>query len=479
MQTEQFLSDAKQLHRQAVQSLFQLFESQCEGSIAVDRDARIVWINDKYRLLLGLPDGLDVIGRDVEEIIPQSMMRQVIRTGRPILLDIMAFQNHDFVVTRIPLIDEQGEIAGAVGFVLYDTIEPLSHILTKFNQLKNRLAKTERELAFHRKAKYSFSQFLGNNPAIQEIKRHARRAAEHDSSVLLLGETGTGKELLAHAIHNASPRADQPFVGLNVTAIPETLLESEFFGVAPGAYTGADRKGRKGKFELANGGTLFLDEIGEMPLNLQSKLLRVLQEQEFEPLGSNRIVRVDVRIIAATSAELEEKVKKGEFRADLYYRLKVLPIRLIPLRDRLDDIPILCERLLEQLALRNHSKARELDDSALAMLTAYAWPGNVRELSNVLEQSCALSDKVKLAAADFAGILPAESDSKLMRPRADSVRPLAELVAEIERSAIRAALEATRGKKTAAAKMLGISRAKLYERLAEFGMLSNSQTENV
>src|SRR5204862_1408177 len=195
--------------------------------------------------------------------------------------------------------------------------------------------------------------FVGSSPAAVEVKRQARRAGMSSSPVLLLGETGTGKELLAHAIHAGSSRASGPLVSVNIAAIPDTLLEAEFFGVAPGAYTGADRKGRDGKFKLADGGTLFLDEIGDMPLALQTKLLRVLQEQEVEPLGSNQVVRVDVRIIAATSRDLPAMVADGRFRADLFYRLNVLPIRLPALRERMADLEALIEALADDIARRS------------------------------------------------------------------------------------------------------------------------------
>ena len=235
------------------------------------------------------------------------------------------------------------------------------------------------------------------------MKRQARRAAQLESPVLLLGETGTGKELLAHAIHGGSARANQPLVTVNVAAIPDTLLEVEFFGAAPGAYTGADRKGRVGKFELANGGTLFLDEIGDMPLPLQGKLLRVLQDKEFEPLGSNRIVRADVRIIAATSADLPALVAAGRFRADLFYRLNVLTIHAPPLRERASDIEALAYAMLEDLSTQARGGSHfELQDDALRLLCSYAWPGNVRELRNTLERAVMLSDSERIDARALA-----------------------------------------------------------------------------
>jgi transcriptional regulator with PAS, ATPase and Fis domain len=294
--------------------------------------------------------------------------------------------------------------------------------------------------------------------------------------VLLLGETGTGKELLAHAIHAASARARGAFVSVNIAAVPDTLLEAEFFGVAPGAYTGADRKGRDGKFRLADGGTLFLDEIGDMPLALQPKLLRALQEGEIEPLGSNQLVRFDARVIAATSRDLAVLVRDGKFREDLYYRLNVLPIRVPPLRERRADIPVLVEMLAEDIGHRNASPAPEFGADAIALLAAQEWRGNIRELRNVLEQAALRSDSQQVGARIVeavlreSGLKPAEPLGAVAAsgvPPAASValRPLAQQVAEVERQAIEAALAATSGNKLAAAKLLGISRAKLYERL--------------
>ena len=476
---------AHPLQHQVVESLFRLFEELCEGAITVDREARISWINDKYRRLLGIGDDEPVLGRCIEELIPNSQMRRVVETGEPIPLDIMQVQNQSLVVTRLPVRDADGAIAGATGFVLYDRVDHLKPLIGKFVALQEELAQVQRRLAAERRTRYTFSQCVGSSPPFAETKRQARRAAQLDASVLLLGETGAGKELLAQAIHAASPRAERPFVGVNLAAIPESLLEAEFFGVAPGAYTGAQKKARAGKFEVADGGTLFLDEIGDMPLHLQSKLLRALQESEIEPLGSNSVQHVDVRVIAATSRDMQALVVSGHFRADLYYRLNVLPIRIPPLRERRADLPLLCEVLLEQIARRNSQPQRELSSAALEQLATHDWPGNVRELHNVLERACALSDAQLLESAEFTAILPtpgtaaatpgaALSDSALSdAPAVDAtadVRPLAESIAAAERAAIRAALRASGGVRAAAARRLGISRAKLYERMQRYAL---------
>jgi len=469
--TTDFVDNSQAILRLAMRSLFERLDHLFEGALAVDSEVRIVWINDTYLSTLGLRSREDALGREVEEVIPNSLMREVVRTGQPILLDIMQFGEQSLVVTRMPLQDEAGRVIGAIGFVLYDRLHQLKPLVAKFARLQAELADAQRKLAEGRRPRYTLLNFVGSSGACLEVKRQARRAAQQDTTVLLLGETGTGKELLAHAIHAASDRAKGPFVAVNVAAIPDNLLEAEFFGVAPGAYTGADRKGRDGKFRIADGGTLFLDEIGDMPLALQAKLLRVLQDQEFEPLGSNKVCRVDVRIIAASSVDLAEVVKTGRFRSDLYYRLNVLPIAVPPLRARLADLDALCECILEQMAVRTGSPQREITASALAVLAAYDWPGNVRELRNVLERATMLSDNVRLTAAEFAAILP-RARTPQTSDVASPVVPYSAAMAAFERTTFQSALEACGGNVTMAAARLGIARATLYKKLASLDLAS-------
>jgi transcriptional regulator with PAS, ATPase and Fis domain len=341
--------------------------------------------------------------------------------------------------------------------------------MAKFTRLQAELDSARRQLAEQRRPKYTIASFIGSSAAALEVKRQARRVAATDSTVLLQGETGTGKELLAQAIHAASARAAQPFVGVNIAAIPESLLEAEFFGVAPGAFTGADtKKAREGKFKLADRGTLFLDEIGDMPLPLQSKLLRVLQEREVEPLGSNKVEPVDVRVIAATSRDLAAMVADGSFRADLYYRLNVLPIALPPLRARRDDIEALAEALLDDIARRSGLPVRSLAPDALEALCAHPWPGNIRELRNVLEQAVLMHDELMLHAAQLPPLGAAPRATVVPAAAGDTVKPLPDQLADVERHAIASALKATGGNRVAAAKLLKMSRAALYDRLARY-----------
>ncbi len=491
--------DGQSILALAARSMFQLFSNISQGMFLVDRSGTVVWVNEGYKRFLpalGFSSVDQFVGHKVEDVVPNTQMRRVLETGEAILIDLLTNRAGTFVVSRLPLRDEaSGELIGAIGIVLFDhpetTLQPLIH---KFANLQRDLDDARRELARQRRSKYTLASFVGTSAAAVEVKRQARRAAQSSSPVLLLGETGTGKEVLAHAIHAASARASGPFVSVNIAAVPDTLLEAEFFGVAPGAYTGADRKGRDGKFKLADGGTLFLDEIGDMPPSLQPKLLRALQEGEIEPLGSNKLVRFDARVIAATSRDLAALVREGRFREDLYYRLNVLPIAVPPLRERQADIPALVEALGEDLSHRNGTAPPELDPAALALLSAQPWRGNIRELRNVLEQAALRTESGQITSHELMAVLRQAgvrdiatqprivadtATAGLQRPVAQPPRPLAEQVAQVERQAIRAALEHTGGNKLAAAKLLGISRATLYERLEqlpEIQTLTENQT---
>jgi transcriptional regulator with PAS, ATPase and Fis domain len=368
---------------------------------------------------------------------------------------------------------------------LFDEMKSLTPLVSHYSRVQEELIAARQSLAQARRAKYTLASFVGTSAASLEVKRQARRAANVDSPVLLLGETGTGKELLAHSIHGTSARASGPLVTVNVAAIPDTLLEVEFFGAAPGAYTGAERRGRVGKFELAHGGTLFLDEIGDMPLPLQGKLLRILQDQEFEPLGSNRIVRTDVRIVAATSADLAALVAAGRFRADLFYRLNVLTIHAPPLRARRSDIEALAYAILEDLSAPGrggHGRHLELQDDALRLLAAHDWPGNVRELRNTLERAVMLSDTERIDARMLAPFIGASAvpvsgfvgEASIAKPKAsapaDGSGSYSQAMAEFERRFLTDALRAAGGHVAEAAARIGMGRATLYKKIAALGI---------
>ncbi|MEO7852106.1 MAG: sigma 54-interacting transcriptional regulator [Rubrivivax sp.] len=480
------LSD-EQMLKLAARSMFDVFARTAMGMMVVDRQHRIVWISDSYRQFLpalGFERAEQFVGRLIEDVVPNSLMGQVIDSGQPILVDLLSNPAGTFLVSRLPLRNEAGEVIGAFGMVLLDQPETkMQPLMTKFGRLQAELDAARQQLAAHRRPKHRIASFIGSSSAAVEVKRLARRVAQTDSTVLLLGETGTGKELLAQGIHAASARAGKPFVGVNIAAVPEALLEAEFFGVAPGAFTGADRKRRDGKFVAAEGGTLLLDEIGDMPLALQAKLLRVLQEQELEPLGSNTVQRIDVRVIAATSRDLAAMVADGTFRADLYYRLNVLPIRLPALRERLDDLEALVDTLADDISRRSGLPHKGLTPDALDLLARQPWPGNIRELRNVLEQASLMTDDLVLGAAHFTGLAVADAPAstvpgpkphdalaRLAAPPSSAPKPLPQAVAELEARAIREAMDATGGNKLASARLLGISRATLYQKLALAGI---------
>lgn len=436
------------------QSLLDLLSSLCQGSIAVDESGVILWMSEAYRGLIELPTDINPVGHPVEEFLPTTQLPRVVKSGKPSFVDLMQINNRWCVVTRLPIKNTAQQVIGAIGFVFYDDLDSLQPLFDKFARLRR---KFEDEKII-RPSRYALDDMIGNAPPTEQLRRQALRAAQLDTTLLLLGETGTGKELLAQGIHHASPRREGPFVGINMGALPESLVEAELFGTAPGAYTGAHSKGRTGKIQLADGGTLFLDEIAEMPLTMQAKLLRVLQEREVEALGSNRLEKVDVRIIAATAKDLRKQVERGEFREDLYYRLNVLPIKLPPLRERIQDIPLLSDYLLQKI--QHQSQLPELSLSAKAMdwLFSYNWPGNIRELRNRLERGCVMAEGSSIEAMDLGSLdeLPqaAMTDTTLKSKRTKT-----------EEQLIHQAIEQCNGNKTAAAKLLGISRASLYQKL--------------
>jgi transcriptional regulator with PAS, ATPase and Fis domain len=363
--------------------------------VIVDRDANIVWMNERYAKRFGLKSAEKAIGQPCESVIPGSLLREVVRTGRPILLDMQDTPKEPLVVMRLPIHDDAGAVIGAIGFALFDELRSLSPMLKRYLSMQEELAST-RSLLRARQTKYNFAHFIGTSAASLEVKRRARRSASAESPVLLLGETGTGKELLAQAIHSASPRAHKAFVSINSAAIP-ALLEAEFFGTAPGAFTGADRKAAPASCRSPRAGRCFSTRSATCPCRCKANCCGCCRKRNSNRWAPTTMIHSDVRVIAATSTDLQAAIKRGEFRADLYYRLNVLPIQVPPLRERLEDLPALSEAILEELRSQH-----ELDREALALLAQHAWPGNIRELRNVLERAALLSDDLVFTRRIFA-----------------------------------------------------------------------------
>lgn len=402
---------------------------------------------------LFLPDsnGIDIL-KEVKQL--SSTMEVILITG------------HASAETAVRAMKE-----GAFDYITKPlNIEELTIILGKAVE-KHQLVNENVYLKKQLRDKYEFSNIIGNSPAMQQIFNLMKRVVKTDSTVLILGESGTGKEVVAKAIHFNSSRKTMPFVAVHCGAIPENLLESELFGYVRGAFTGANRD-KIGKFEAANGGTIFLDEIGTMPLQLQTKLLRVLQEHEVERVGSHRTIKLDVRVISATNHQLEEEVKQGRFREDLYWRLNVIPINLPPLRDRTHDILPLARHFLAKYCQEMNRPLMSLGKESLELLESYHWPGNVRELENVIERVAALTEGNQVTPAD----LPTNISGALYEPDEYSIRvptsgiDLMKTVNQIEMKMIDEALSLTNGVKAQAASLLNMNRTTLVEKMRRLGM---------
>jgi Nif-specific regulatory protein len=332
-------------------------------------------------------------------------------------------------------------------------------------RLYESLARERQQLQRTAEQRYVFENFVGQSAPMRKVFDLMGRAAESPLPVLIQGESGTGKELVARALHFNSPRRARVFLSENCAAIPETLLESEVFGYAQGAFTGADRD-KKGLFELADGGTLFLDEVAELPLATQAKLLRVLQDGEYRPVGSSEVRRSTARVIAATNADLSQLLGEGKFRQDLYYRLNVIAIGLPPLRDRREDIPLLADHFLSKMARERGLQRLSIDPNLLSVLVRYGWPGNVRQLENVLSRLAVLAPGPRITLADL------EADRALYDQLADFLKGPDQIedLATIEKKQIHRALQETSGNRLKAARMLGISRATIFRKIREYGL---------
>lgn len=368
-----------------------------------------------------------------------------------------------------------------------EVIDAIIEKVSRARDVSNQVTLLKQEL----KDRYQVEKnIIGNSTAMREVYKTIGKVAGSDITVLIQGESGTGKELIARAIHFNSTRLGKPFVAINCAAIPKDLLESELFGSERGAFTGATER-KTGKFEQANHGTIFLDEIGDMPLDLQAKILRVLQEQEITRIGGSQNLNVDVRVVAATNQELQERVRNREFREDLYYRLNVVPINLAPLRERSEDIPALVEYFLERACAELEIPTKQCAPEAMELLCSYAWPGNVRELENTIKRGVILSSDPLLTIADFSGLTNRQETIHAI-PQEQSLESLVEgklrssmngiekldkgdiydrVLEQVERPLIRFVLEKTRGNQVRAADVLGINRNTLRKKISELGIL--------
>ena len=427
-----------------------------EGIITVDRNDLIRTFNPAAERMLGRTMK-DCVGQPPDKALPESRLTAILLGDKSLSNEIVRVGNVNYVVNCLPFGHAGVRLGTLVTFQAAGT----------YSDVEGRLR--ERLRASGYTAKYRFSGILGESPAILSAIRQAQRYARVDSSVLLCGETGTGKELFAQSIHNDSDRAGGPFVAVNCATLPENLMESELFGYEPGAFTGASKQGKAGLFEEAHRGTLFLDEVSEIPLHLQSRLLRVIQEREVRRVGGSRVIPVDVRLICATNRDLTQMIAQGRFREDLYYRLNVLKVTLPPLRERRGDAQRIMRHYLAHYVKKFGKEEITLTPEAAALAEAYPWPGNIRELRNVCEQLAVLCETGEITAEDMASALPAGREEQRQAMAVQTSAPACASLGEMERERIIQVLSTGVSRGEAAA-LLGISPTTLWRRCRQYGL---------
>lgn len=480
--------------------------------IIIDKNATIVYLNESYASLLGIPRE-QAIGQPVTDVIPKTRMVEVLKSGKPDIGHLMTLYDHSqkknvtVACNRMPIF-QNGQVIGAAAVTIMQDVIPT------VTQLNRELSAVRKENEFYRHELNmlqnhfdSLNRIIGHSPALLEIKQIISDYAASDLPILITGETGVGKELFAKAIHEMSPRKFHPYIKINCAAIPTELLESELFGYEPGAFSGASKTGKPGKFELANHGTILLDEIGEMPQTLQSKLLRVLQEQEFERIGGINTIKVNVRIICCTNQNLQQLIQAKRFRSDLYYRINTVELKIPPLRDRKKDIAELTNYFIQKYNAEHDSNVISIDTDVLQLFQTYDWPGNVRELEHIVERLCTINNNrtITIKSCGFlqelvqqsvhanldgsasaltpSGLqtpLPAAPDISAAQPKAPistssqtselSWNDLSRKIQNTEKEAIIQALLQTNGNKAKAARLLNIDRSSLYYKLKKYSI---------
>ena len=454
-----------------------LLTNPYEAMTVVDAEGIVRYLSPVHQRFFGLRAD-EGIGKHVTEVIENTRLHEVAKTGKAEIGHAQEMRGNTRVVTRVPIRDQAGQVVGAIGQVMFRGPEHLQALSGEVSRLRSEVAFYRRELSSIKNRTHGLDQIVGNSAAIRRLKGEIAKIAPLDVPVLLVGESGTGKELVAHAIHMLSMRRDKQMVLVNAAALPSTLVESELFGYEAGAFTGAERKGRKGKFELADQGTLFFDEIGDMPLEIQVKLLRVLQDGKFERVGSERGRSSSFRLISASNRDFQRMIEDNQFRLDLYYRISAVSLHLPPLRERLDDIPMLVESALRNFAARHGTQPKRVTPVTLAYLQNHPWPGNVRQLIHTVERGAIFAESDVIEIDDFGlapSFAPEVEDLIPMIPREKTAGPektggsVREAVSDLESTLIRQAMAKFNGNKQRVAADLGISRSYLYKRLGEIG----------
>ncbi|MDD3023451.1 MAG: sigma 54-interacting transcriptional regulator [Syntrophomonadaceae bacterium] len=452
---------------------YPVLENINDGILITDSFFNILFINQKAANILGIKPQ-DILKKNAESVNPIFKLNLLLQNKEQKLKSVESINNSDIIVTR-GLIGIESD-----SFICYIILHKQEHFADEhmhlfLDYMENTMLKEHRKSvneSLNNKhqngtAKYCFNHIVGNNQSLIQQKELASKAARTISTVLITGESGTGKEMLAHAIHNLSPRRHGPFIKVNSAAVPEPLLESELFGYAEGAFTGALKEGKPGKFELAEQGTIFLDEIADMSITMQAKLLRVLQERELERVGAVRTTKVNVRVIAATNKDLLQLVAQNKFREDLFYRLNVIVLNLCPLRERIDDIEVLCNAILRRLNHKLDTHIETIDDEVIEHFANYEWPGNVRELENTIERAINFSDGNTISISH----IPVHIISSKTQPGSVRLQNTLETILEqYEKEVISSTLHNCAGNKSRAAKALNIHRSVLYRKISKYNI---------
>jgi transcriptional regulator with PAS, ATPase and Fis domain len=449
-----------------------IFDSIYNGSMVTDAKGYVTHFNKPYGEFLDV-DPEAQIGKHCTDVVENTRMHIVAQTGKPEINQTHLIKGQRMVVQRIP-IKKNGKVIAVFGQVMFKDVRDVTRLAKKLSLLESKVELYEKELLSLRSTRHTLASIVGESAVIKSLKKEALRAAATQFPVLISGESGTGKELFAEGIHQASPRRLYPFVRINCAAIPKDLLESELFGYEKGAFTGARSGGKPGKFELAHQGTMFLDEIGDLPLPMQPKLLRVLEDKEFERVGGTAVVRSNFRLIAATNHNLEEMLADRRFRKDLFYRLNVIPLHIPPLRERKEDILPLAKHLLQQMGEEASLPEIHLDQEVADILYQYHWPGNIRELSNVLERVLSSLERDTIHLSDLPFYLHKNRKDSPKSGRT-SMRAVQ---ARAEKEAILDALEEANHNKAEAARILGIHRTHLYKKMKKH-QIGNSTAQPV
>lgn len=440
--------------------IYALIDNPYECPIIIGPDGIIIFISRYSEKLLGI-DGDDAIGKHVTEVVDGTHLHEILKDGKARIGDMLHIAGRQQLISRIPLRDFEGNLIGAVGKGMLNEVTRLWDLQRKVELLDGQLRYYQNQVNQLKGGNI----IIGESAPIRDVKEKCLLAAKTTSTILITGESGTGKEIIAYFIHQSSQRADQPFIKVNCASIPQELFESELFGYEHGAFTGARSKGKMGKFEMAHGGTILLDEIGELPLSMQAKLLRILQERTVDRLGGTKTIPVDFRLIAATNRDLSELIKEDKFRIDLYFRINVFNIQAPSLRQMTADIPLIANYLLSQLKSEISWGPSGISGKALELMKRYSWPGNVRELRNVMEKASIITKGNMILPDDLPEQIRLCNDGGQEQNDSSLGGNLKHILEETEKKVIGDVLRSVQGNKTKAADILGIHRTSLYDKL--------------